>query len=176
MQELVPVPSLSEIVELHRSMLPLATQMPEPLHFWLPGLYIRVLTLPAGTTVVGKIHKHEHRLCVLKGHAEVADSFSRFDVSAGYSGVSPAGAKRAVHCYEETTFLTVHQNPSNTRDLVAIEAEHIVPDDATTMALAGRYQQGAVHDMGSSRSSRRLTGQQCSGREQGEEGAEEAAS
>lgn len=179
MGALTTIPEREDIVALHRAMLPIATEMPPPLHFWLPGLYLRVLTLPAGCTVVGKIHRHDHYLAVLKGHAEVVDGFSRFDVEAGYSGVSPAGAKRAIHCYEETTFLTVHKNPSNTRDLSAIEAEHIAPDDATTVALAARYQQGAIHDLGSCRSSRRLTGDE-SGRgfpsqEATAEGADEPA-
>lgn len=164
MGALMQAPSREDIVTLHRAMLPLASEMPTPMHFWLPGLYLRVLTLPAGCTVVGKIHRHAHYLAVLKGRAEVVDGFSRFDVEAGYSGTSPAGAKRAIHCYEETTFLTVHKNPSNTRDLSAIEAEHIAPDDATTVALAARYQQGAIHDVGSCRSSRSLTGDEHRGR------------
>lgn len=163
MSSLIPIPTREDVVALHRAMLPLADEMPAPLHFWLPGLYLRVLTLPAGCTVVGKIHRHDHYLAVLKGHAEVVDGFSRFDVEAGYSGVSPAGAKRAIHCYEETTFLTVHKNPSNTRDLSAIEAEHIAPDDAETLALAARYKQGAIHDVGSCRSSGRLPGDEHRG-------------
>lgn len=142
--DLIPVPSREDIVALHRAMIPLAAVMPEPLHFWLPGMYLRVLTLPAGCTVVGKIHRHDHYLAVLSGHAEVVDGFSRFDVKAGYSGTSPAGAKRAIYCYEETTFLTVHKNPSDTRNLSTIEAEHIAPDDAETTALAARHQQGAI--------------------------------
>jgi hypothetical protein len=157
-------PSAQDIIRLHRAMIPLAEPMPEPLHFWLPGLYIRVLTLRAGSTVVGKIHRHDHHLCVVSGHAEVADGFERFEVRAGYSGLSRAGAKRAVHCYEDTTFLTVHKNPTNTRDLAAIEAEHIAPEDAETQALAREHNQGVPHDVGSRRSSGNLACDEHRGR------------
>jgi hypothetical protein len=125
-------------------MLPIADPMPEPSHYWLPGLYLRVLTLPAGCTVVGGIQRYDHYLCVLKGHAEVVDGFSRFDVAEGYQEVAPAGAKRAIHCYEETTFLTVHKNPSDTRDLSVIEAQHIIPEDAITLELTALYKQGVL--------------------------------
>lgn len=179
MSDLIAIPELADVVALHRAMIPHATEMPAPVHFWLPGLYLRVLTLPAGATVVGKIHKYEHRLFVLKGHAEVVDCFSRFDVHTGYAGISPAGAKRAIYCFEETTFLTVHKNPSNTRDLDRIEAEHIAPDDAETLALAREHNQGAIHDVGSRRSSGGLARDEprrgLPGQEAATQGADEPA-
>jgi hypothetical protein len=125
---LIPVPTRAHIAQLQALLAPIAEQMPEPLHFWLPGLYLRVLTLPAGHVVVGKVHRHDHQLAVLRGKAEVVDGFTRSTLSAGYQGLSRAGAKRAIRCLEETTFLTIHTNPTNTRDLAALEAEHIAPE------------------------------------------------
>ena len=145
-----PLPSIAtraDIVALQRTMLPLATPMPAPLHFWLPGYYVRVLTLPKDSLVVGKIHRHAHDLCVLSGHALVLDP-EWHEVYGGSHFRSEAGAKRAVYCYEDTTFMTIHKNPSGTRDLAAIEAEHILPEDAETAALMAEFTQRSTHDLG----------------------------
>jgi hypothetical protein len=110
------------------------------MHLFIPGWYIRVLTLAAGTTVVGKIHRHAHPMAILAGRAEVADGHTAAILSAGYHGVSQPGVKRAVHCLEDTIFMTIHANPTDTRDLAAIEAEHIEPEDPETQALMSSNQ------------------------------------
>lgn len=143
------------IVALHRELIPHAAPMPPPEHAWIDGWYVRYLTLKTGSLVVGKVHKHDHPLIVLTGRALIADGLGGTrEVRAGYQGLSRAGTKRAVFCIEDTTFMTMHKNPSNTRDLAALEAEHIAPDDPETQALMAEHQQGVTHDMGSCRSDR----------------------
>lgn len=44
-----------QIVALQESMVPIACEMPEPNHFFAPGMYLRELTVPAGMLLVGKI-------------------------------------------------------------------------------------------------------------------------
>lgn len=115
-------------------MLPIATAMPEALHHFAPGMYAREFPMPAGMAVVGKIHKHGHLMMVLKGRATVVDEFGRYEVSAGFIQASRPGAKRVVYAHEDTTFLTVHLNPTDTTNLELIEAEHIEPESPELLA------------------------------------------
>jgi len=123
-----PIPSREQIVRLQEAMFPIQCEQPDPRHFFAPGMYLRELVVPAGMLMVGKIHKHAHFLLVLKGRAEVISEFGRFIVEAGHISISPAGVKRIVLALEDTQFVTVHVNPSDTEDLEVIEKEHIEPE------------------------------------------------
>ena len=124
----LPVPTRDQITRLQEAMVPIQSSQPDPRHFFAPGMYLRELVVPAGMLMVGKIHKHEHFLMVLKGRAEVISEFGRMVVEAGHISVSPAGVKRVVLALEDTQFVTVHVNKSDTQDLEIIEAEHIEPE------------------------------------------------
>ena len=97
-------------------------------HHHAPEVYGREMLIPAGTTIVGKIHRHAHLNVVISGRAWVATEFGRREVKAGDVFVSEPGTKRAVHAVEDTRWLTVHPNLSNTRNLAEIEAYVIAPD------------------------------------------------
>jgi len=128
-------PTREQIVRLQQAMLPEQVPMPEAVHHFAPGMYGREFSMPAGMVVVGKIHKHGHLMMVVKGRATVVDEFGRYEVAAGFVQASRPGAKRAVYAHEDTTFVTVHLNPTDSADLDFIEAEHIEPEDAETLAL-----------------------------------------
>lgn len=122
------LPTRAALQRLQSAMLPLATPMPEPQHIFHPGWYERRLLVPAGMLIVGKIHRHDHILGVISGHAMVISEFSRDEVRGGYLGVSPAGVKRAVLAIDDTLFVTIHANPTDERDLAVIESQHIEPE------------------------------------------------
>ena len=103
-------------------------EMPEPVHFFAPGMYLRRLVVPAGMLIVGKTHRHDHFLIVTTGRALVISEFGRDEVMTGHVSVSKAGVKRAVLALEDTDFLTVHLNANDSQDLEVIETEHIAPD------------------------------------------------
>lgn len=121
-------PTRDQIVQLQEAMLSHQTEQPEPTHFFAPGMYLRELTVPAGMLLVGKTHLHAHFLVVTKGRAEVISEFGRTVVEPGHISVSQAGVKRVVLALEDTQFITIHLNPSDTQDLEVIEAEHIEPE------------------------------------------------
>lgn len=123
-----PAPTREQIIRLQEAMLPQQCEQPEPTHFFAPGMYLRELTVPAGMLLVGKTHKHAHFLVVTKGRAEVISEFGRTIVQPGHISVSQAGVKRIVLALEDTQFITVHLNPSDTQDLSVVEAEHIEPE------------------------------------------------
>lgn len=139
--EFLKAPSLEQIYRLQAEMLPIQCALPEPVHHFAPGMYMRELTIPAGMTVVGKKHMHDHFLIVTKGRALVATEQETLEMEAGFFQVSRAGAKRVVHCIEDTTFLTVHCNPSNTTDLAEVESQHIEPEPEEFQRLAAQHQE-----------------------------------
>lgn len=122
------IPSRDQIVRLQEAMAPHQCPQPDPEHFFAPGMYLRTLLVPKGMLLVGKIHKHTHFLLVLKGRAQVISEHGNEIIESGYIGVSKAGVKRVVKAIEDTLFVTVHVNSSDTRNLETIEAEHIEPE------------------------------------------------
>lgn len=121
-------PSREQIVRLQEKMVPHQCQQPDPEHFFAPGMYLRTLLVPKSMLLVGKIHKHAHFLMVLKGRAIVVSEFGNEVLESGYIGVSQPGVKRVVRAVEDTLFVTVHVNPSDTHNLETIESEHIEPE------------------------------------------------
>lgn len=97
-------------------------------HRFAPGIYMREIFLPAGTFIVGKIHKHAHHNLILKGKCTVVTEFGRdtFDASEGHiSFVSEPGTKRALYVHEDAIWITLHQ--THLTDLAEIEREIIAP-------------------------------------------------
>jgi hypothetical protein len=136
-----PPPTRGQIERLQAEMLPHACAMPQAVHHFAPGMYGREFSMPAGMLVVGKVHRHGHLMMVAKGRATVLDEFGRYEVSAGFVQCSRPGAKRVVYAHEDTTFVTVHLNPADSRDLVAIEAEHIQPESDEFRALVAQMRE-----------------------------------
>lgn len=122
------LPTLEEIERLQAAMVPIHCEQPEPQHIFHDGWYERRLLLPAGMLIVGKVHRHAHPVGVIYGRALLLSQLARDEVSTGFFSVSAPGVKRIVLAIEDTLFVTLHRNESNTRDLSLIEAEHIIPE------------------------------------------------
>lgn len=72
------------------------------------GTYAREMTIPQGTVVVGKIHKHSHINVISKGRVSVATEHGKKYYTAPCTFVSEVGLKRAVYAEEETVWTTIH--------------------------------------------------------------------
>jgi hypothetical protein len=95
-------------------------------HVFAPGVYLRTIFIPAGTLIVGKIHKHEHGNILSQGHVRVFTEFGGVEELRGpLTMVSKPGTKRAVLALTDTVWTTIH--PTNSTDLDEIEAEVIAP-------------------------------------------------
>jgi hypothetical protein len=92
----------------------------------LVHVYAREILLPAGLTIVGKIHKHAHLNMLMKGRVSVFTEKGREDFTGPLTMVSKAGTKRAVYAHEDTVWVTVHLTQST--DLDEIEDEIIAKD------------------------------------------------
>lgn len=93
-------------------------------HTFVPGAYIREITMPAGLLIIGKIHKHEHFNFITRGEVSVITEDGGYERLTGpLSIVSPAGTKRVVFTHTETVWTTMHI--TNETDLEKIEEETI---------------------------------------------------
>ncbi len=120
-----PLPTQEQISSLQEAMKDVACDLPETLHYFAPGLYARKFSMPAGMTVVGMKHKHEHLLMVARGAAAVVSEFGREILKAGYIGTSKKGVKRVVYALTDVDFITLHHNPDNNQDIDDLEHEHV---------------------------------------------------
>lgn len=89
-----------------------------PVHRFIDGVYMRELTMPAGSTIVGKRHAQEHFVVMTKGRCVCVTERGQEDLVAPCVFVSPAGEKRALFMHEETTWLTVHRTDHTNLDAI----------------------------------------------------------
>lgn len=91
-------------------------------HLFSDGMYVRQISIPAGTLLTGKIHKHQHPNFLMQGEVEVFTESDGFQVlKAPLSMISEPGTKRAIKTITDTIWVTVHNNPTNTQDLLELE-------------------------------------------------------
>ena len=92
-------------------------------HTFADGVYIRQMDMKTGSVVVGAIHKHLHVWFLLTGHVTVATEDITEDYIAPCYVVSTPGVKRVILANENSIFVNIHKNPSNTQDIDELEKE-----------------------------------------------------
>lgn len=93
-------------------------------HHFSPGVYAREITIPAGTILTGRIHKHEQLNILSGGEISVLTDDGMKRVSAPFTVVSPPGTKRIAFAHTECTWTTILATEERDPDL--IEAEFTV--------------------------------------------------
>lgn len=89
-------------------------------HYFAAGLYGRRIFVPAGTTVVTKVHKVQHIAIALKGTCTVIDQDGNKSIVAAPSVfITEPGTQRAIFCHDDVEWITVHASESN--DVQVIE-------------------------------------------------------
>jgi hypothetical protein len=97
-------------------------------HVFAPGAYARTMRIPAGTVIVGKIHKHAHLNILSQGTVCVmTETEGDRELTGPLTMVSPPGTKRAVYAVTDAVWTTVHTLPRDNMTLDEIEAEVIAP-------------------------------------------------
>ena len=92
-------------------------------HAFADGVYIRQMDMVKDTVVVGAIHKHLHVWFLLTGHVTIATEDVTEDYIAPCYVVSTPGVKRVILASEDSIFVNIHKNPSNTQDIDQLEKE-----------------------------------------------------
>ncbi len=92
-------------------------------HSFADGIYVRQMDMQKDTIVVGAIHNHLHVWFLLTGKLMVATEGSVEDFIAPCYVVSKPGSKRVIYALEDSIFVNIHKNPTNTQDIEELESE-----------------------------------------------------
>jgi len=107
MSHLAEIGNMPEILRITK-VLKTLPQTECPLqHFYLPGVCVRSMFIPAGTLLAGKIHKHAHIAILAQGTIRLADDGHAFVVSAPWIAYGKAGISRLGYAQTDCTFMNV---------------------------------------------------------------------
>ena len=107
-------------------------ECPEKHHFG-PNIYIKEVTLPAGSVIVGKYHRHEHLCNMVSGRMIVVDSEgNRTELVAPMTFMAKSGRKIA-YIIETVVF----QNIYSTSETDIQKLEDMIVDNSKDMLLEG---------------------------------------
>jgi mannose-6-phosphate isomerase-like protein (cupin superfamily) len=130
----------AQVQRLQAEILKLPQCEPRTDHYFANGMYLRTVWSPAGTVIVGKVHKTEHFYIVLSGRVRVTTDDGVIELDAARDGpqimTCPPGTKRAVLVLEDAWRMNVHRNPDNITDIEMLERE-LVEEDETSPFLPG---------------------------------------
>lgn len=112
-------------------------------HFTAPGMYARQMLIPAGSIIVGKIHKHAHLNQISYGHVRVMTEFGPMEIKGPHTFTSQPGTKRVVYALADTLWTTFHLNPNDLdpeseADMRELEDEIIAKSYEDFEAIASR--------------------------------------
>lgn len=96
-------------------------------HFFVPGMYCRRVYRPAGTLIVGKVHKQPHFFLCAKGEIIAWTENGMKKLQAGDVVECKPGTKRVTMATQDSIGITIHKTDKT--DLDEMEAELVEPDD-----------------------------------------------
>lgn len=115
--------SPEQLEELESHMLSLPQAECPVVHHFGPGIYIREVTLPAGTFAIGHAQRHDHMNIMLTGKVAIVDDSGKTKIlEAPLIFVGKPGRKIGL-ILETCVWQNVYPNPDNERDVDALEAK-----------------------------------------------------
>lgn len=106
MNELLEHPDRTD--ELEEFMLSLPQVECETVHLFAKDTYVRQITMPAGSIILGHRHLTGHVNNIVRGRALVSQDGVVEEMVAPHVFVSEPGVRKALHVIEETVWQTVH--------------------------------------------------------------------
>jgi hypothetical protein len=107
-------------------------------HGFGPGLYIREITIPAHTFVIGHHHNFDQMNFFLKGKLSILNDDGTVSVlTAPMAFVGKPGRKIA-YSHEECVWTNVHTNPANETDIEKLETLFVTKSDAWVESLEAK--------------------------------------
>lgn len=94
-------------------------------HFFAEGVYLRVLRIPAGVVVTGKIHRTRHLTIIASGTVRITTDDDVQEITGPAVFVSEPGAKKAAFALTDVVVMNPH--PTEETDLGKIEDQFIAP-------------------------------------------------
>lgn len=133
-------PSIAQAAALEqaiRAELPLVEG--EVVNHFSHGVYGRELRIPAGSVIVGHIHKFENMNVMLEGDMIVVTEQGPQRVGPGFMIVSPPGTKRVAYAVTDCRWLTIHG--THETDVDKIEQQFIAHNEQEFLAFCAEQQQ-----------------------------------
>ena len=90
-------------------------------HEFADGIYLRRMNIKKGYFVIGAIHKHLHIWFLLQGNVTISKKEGVEDYIAPCYVISKPGDQRVIVANEDSIFVNIHKNPSNTQDIDELE-------------------------------------------------------
>lgn len=97
-------------------------------HTFADGVYIREVRIPKGMMLVGKLHRDSYLNFIPNGDMAVMSLTGVKRVKGPCWMVAEPGTKRVGYSFQDTTWITVHSNPLNLRDIDALEEGIHLPE------------------------------------------------
>ena len=140
--EQIKIPSKEEIdrLQVEMSLLPQAELETE--HYFSGGMYCRKLIRPAGTLIVGKVHKKDHFFLCASGEIIAWSEKGMVRLKAGDIICSKPGTKRVTLAVTDAIGITFHKTDET--DLEKIELEMIEPDELALFDSSNKLKQFAL--------------------------------
>ena len=113
-------------------------------HFFVPGMYCRRLFRPAGTLIVGKVHKKPHFFLCAKGEIIAWTDKGMKKLQAGDVVECQPGTKRVTLATMDSVGITFHKTDET--DIEKIE-EDLVEADETAMFGPGNKLKHIIEEM-----------------------------
>lgn len=111
-------------------------------HYFVDGLYVREIHIPAGCVIVGYIHMQPCITTVSKGRILINDGTGVMDISAPFTVAVAAGSKKAGYALEDTVWSDAYCNPDNERDIDKLEARLTADTHQQYLERSGALQIG----------------------------------
>ena len=135
-------PSREQIDRLQAEMVKMPQVELQTDHYFAGGMYCRRVIQPAGTTIVGKIHKKAHIFLCAAGEIIAWSEKGMMNLKAGDVLESQPGTKRVGYAVQDSVVITIHQTDKT--DLDEIEAEIIEPDVMALYDARNQITQGLI--------------------------------
>lgn len=93
-------------------------------HWFVPGIYGREITLPAGMVLTTEIHASENIGVLSKGSFTFYSEKGIEYIEAPAALITKVGTKRAMYTHTEVVYTTFHFNPDDERDIDTLVARY----------------------------------------------------
>lgn len=127
---------IPSIEELKKELLKGPLYEPPTEHIFHGGMYCRQVWRPAGTVIIGKVHKKEHFYMVVYGTVTVTTDEGLFTLTGPYLLASKPGTQRAVYANTDALCMTFHRVDST--NLKEVENDLVEQDENSPYGIGNK--------------------------------------
>jgi hypothetical protein len=133
------IPTRQQIDRLQAELVKMPQAELQTEHFFSPGMYCRRVFRPAGTLIVGKVHKVPHFFLCAKGEIIAWTEIGMRKLQAGDVVECQPGTKRVTLALTDAIGVTIHKTEKTNLD--EIETELIEPDNSALFDSSNKLKQ-----------------------------------